>query len=115
MPKKVCRDRVLRVRATQEEMDRWKALAAEAELPLSRLVRQSLGRVRAWSPGKAALHRQRSVQIARIGSNLNQIARWANTYKGRADTIQVIARLVALDREIAALSGDRRSSGNDAD
>ncbi|MCE2558145.1 MAG: MobC family plasmid mobilization relaxosome protein [Acidobacteria bacterium] len=42
--------------------------------------------------------------LARVGVNLNQIARWANRYRGAADAAQVIAHLVALDREVRQLA-----------
>ena len=36
----------------------------------------------------------------RRGSNLNQIARWANTYKDAAEAVEVIAHLAAIKREL---------------
>ncbi|MDE0113984.1 MAG: MobC family plasmid mobilization relaxosome protein [Albidovulum sp.] len=102
------RDRVLRVRATSEEIDRWKAMARASGMPLSELVRQSIGRARAWSPDRAAVERDRTLQLARIGSNLNQVARWANARKSAADAVRVTAALVALQRDLEALSLGRR-------
>ncbi|MBQ3612760.1 MAG: plasmid mobilization relaxosome protein MobC [Bacteroidales bacterium] len=46
------------------------------------------------------LEKERIRQLARIGSNMNQIARWANTYKKRAEAVEVITRLILLDREL---------------
>ncbi len=43
------------------------------------------------------------VRLPRIGNNLNQIARLANRYRGAGDAAQVIAHLVALDREVRQL------------
>ena len=34
----------------------------------------------------------------RIGSNLNQIARWANTHKENAEALEVVADLAAIER-----------------
>jgi len=39
-------------------------------------------------------------QVARFGSNLNQVARWVNQRKGAADAVQVLAHLQALDAAI---------------
>jgi hypothetical protein len=39
-------------------------------------------------------------QVARFGSNLNQVARWVNQHKGAADAVQVLAHLQALDAAI---------------
>ena len=46
------------------------------------------------------LEKERIRQLARIGSNMNQIARWANTYKKRAEAMEVITRLILLEREL---------------
>ena len=88
-----------RVRATSEEIERWKAMARASGMPLSELVRQSIGRARAWSPDRAAIERDRTLQLARIGSNLNQVARWANARKSAADAVRVTAALVARPRK----------------
>ena len=47
---------------------------------------------------------ERTQQLARIGNNLNQIARWANTHKGAAEAVEVLARLVAIERALTALA-----------
>ena len=110
------RDRVLRVRATSEEIDGWKATARASGMPLSELVRRSIGRARAWSPDRAAIERDRTLQLARIGNNLNQLARWANAHKRAADAVRVTAALAALQRDLDALSpGRRKGKPADAD
>ena len=48
--------------------------------------------------------RERTRELARIGANLNQIARWANTHKTAADAVEVIAHLIAVERVLAALA-----------
>ena len=42
---------------------------------------------------------------ARIGNNLNQIARWANTHAEKADAFEVIAHLLAIERDAAGQPG----------
>ena len=48
-------------------------------------------------------------EVARIGSNLNQLARWARAYKNAADSVTVIAELLAIEHELAALRAERGS------
>ena len=48
----------------------------------------------------AELERERTRELARIGSNLNQIARWANTRKENAEAVEVVAHLVAIERAL---------------
>ena len=61
-------------------------------------------RTRTRSAPAAAVERERPRQIARIGNNPNQIARWANTYKTATEAVEVIAHLVAIERARAALA-----------
>ena len=49
---------------------------------------------------QSPLEKERIRQLARIGSNMNQIARGANTYKKRAEAVEVITRLILLEREL---------------
>ena len=47
-----------------------------------------------------AVERERTRQIARIGNNLNQLARWANTHASAAEAVSVIAHLVSFERSL---------------
>ena len=47
------------------------------------------------NPVAGALMAERRRQVARIGSSLNQIARWVNTY---ASAAEAVANLVAIER-----------------
>jgi len=51
------------------------------------------------------------VLLNRINSSLNQIAKWVNTYKGKADASRVLLLLYALDstieRLIERIDGDK--------
>ena len=56
----------------------WHAKARSAGLTLSDLVRRSIGRVRTWTVAHAEVERERTRELARVGNNLNQIARWTS-------------------------------------
>ena len=92
------------VRLTPEESADWRAKAAAAGVPLSALLRQAMARTRTWTAPAAKVERERTRQVSRIGNNLNQIARWANTHKGAAEAVEVVARLVAIERALRALA-----------
>ena len=49
---------------------------------------------------QSPLEKERIRQLARIGANMNQIARWANMYKKHAEAVEVITRLIVLEREL---------------
>ena len=99
----------VKIRASETERANWHAKACSVGLSLSDLVRRSIGRVRTWTVAHADLERERTRELARIGSNLNQIARWTNIYKENAEVVEVVAHLVAIERALdtLAVEGDR--------
>ena len=94
----------VKIRSSEAERAEWHAKARSAGLTLSDLMRRSVGRVRPWSVAHADVERERTQQVARIGNNLNQIARWANTHKGAVEAVEVIAHLIAIKRGLASLT-----------
>ena len=101
---------VLHVRTTEEEAAKWRSKAQSAGLTTSELLRRAMRRTRVWTVEAADEQRALVREVARIGANVNQIARWVNTYKDNADTARVLAHLVAIQRELGEL---RRSGGAD--
>ena len=98
------RDVWVKIRASEAERAEWHAKARSAGLTLSDLVRRSVGRVRPWTVAHADVERERTRELARIGANLNQIARWANTFKTNAEAVEIVAHLVAIERSLTALA-----------
>ena len=94
----------VKIRASEAERSEWHAKARAVGLSLSDLVRRSVGRVRTWTVAHAELERERTRELARIGSNLNQIARWANIHKENAEALEVVAHLVAIERALDTLT-----------
>ena len=71
---------------------------------LSELLRQAMARTQTWTAPAREVESARTRQIARIGSNLNQIARWAHTHVNEdLAVVEVLAHLVAIERDLAAL------------
>ena len=97
---------------TPAELAAWNAKASAAGVTLSELLRQAMSRTQTWTAPAMEVERERTRQVARIGSNLNQIARWANTHLDELAPVEVIAHLVAIERALARLS--ERGAG-DAD
>ena len=104
MPRKVQRTKPIAVRLTDEEKLDWDLKAHAAGLSISELVRQAMNRVRISHIGDRAVQIERTRQIAKIGNNLNQIARWVNRYKTTADTVEVVTHLVAIEQALLNLS-----------
>ena len=90
----------IHLRVSPAEIAAWRAKAAAAGVPLSDLLRRAMARTRTWTAAAAEVERERTRQIARIGNNLNQIARWANTHASAMDAIEMIANLVYISRTL---------------
>ena len=98
----------VKIRARDKERAEWHKKAQRASLSLSALVRRAIERTQTWTVSDREVERARVVELARIGNNLNQIARWVNTHKERAEAVQVLAHLVALRREIRSFAGVKK-------
>ena len=63
----------VKVRASEAERAAWHAKARSAGLTLSDLVRRSVGRARPWTVAHAEVERERTRELARIGSGLSVV------------------------------------------
>ena len=102
----------INVRLSAAERAAWRAKAAAAGVPLSDLLRQAMARTRVWTATAADIERERNRQVARIGNNLNQLARWANTHRSAARAVTVIANLVAFERSLREAARFGAGSGD---
>ena len=112
MSTKVNKTNHIGIRATDAEKLDWELIAHAEGLKTSQLARLLLNN---YSSSRGSRSRSCKVeakrsrqeliqQVARIGNNLNQIARWANTYKGAAEATQVIASLTKIESALLELS-----------
>jgi hypothetical protein len=104
MSRKVQRTNTIAVRLTESEKLDWDLKAHAAGLSISQLVREAINRVRITNVGDRSIQIERTRQIAKIGNNLNQIARWVNRYKTTANTVEVVTHLIAIEQALLALS-----------
>lgn len=93
----------IKLRTSNAERARWQELAAARGVSLSELIRSRLDGTRLRSrrePPPVAPDLLR--ELARIGNNLNQLARAANRREPVTATA-LLARLIEIDRELAGL------------
>jgi len=109
---KETKNKWVKVRIDDAERAFWHEKAQASGRTLSDLIREALDRVRRWTPADKDAERERLRQLARIGANLNQIAKWANTYKAGADAAAVIAHLVAIEGAISALGSSKKTDAS---
>ena len=94
----------LHLRVSPAEVAAWRAKAEAAGVPLSDLLRQAMARTRTWTAAGAEIERERTRQVARIGNNLNQVARWANTHASGFEAVDVIVHLVDIARAVRTVA-----------
>ena len=93
----------IEIRTTSEEKQRWQAIAENKGVSLSELVRSALGGQRLRKrrePPRVDPDLLR--ELARMGNNLNQLARATNRRKPVPATA-LLVRLIEIDRELSAL------------
>lgn len=104
------KDASIKIRLSHPEKLEWQEKAVRAGIPLSTLIREAMSRTHTWTAGDRTLIQEQTRQISRIGNNLNQIAKWANTYKSTAEAIEVIECLRAIEQALVQLSTKGTSS-----
>lgn len=87
----------IKLRVTPAEKEAINAKAEAQGQTVTDFIRQ---RALDYRLRQTPLEKERVRQLARIGANLNQLARWANVHKSRAEAISVLAALAGLEREI---------------
>ena len=97
MRRKTARAVGLHIRLHPEERDLLRLNAGLQAMTVSDYIRQTcLGvRLRKTPEEKKRLH-----ELARIGANINQLAKWANTYKRTAEAVEILTALTGIERRI---------------
>jgi hypothetical protein len=49
---------------------------------------------------KSPMEKERLRQLARIGANINQLAKWTNTYKHALEAVEILTALAGIERNI---------------
>lgn len=101
------RETLLRIRVNAAEHERLKTLASESAMTPSELVRDHIGKLRIRNRSD---EQQRVAMLNRINANLNMIARWCNTHKGAADTIEVVSHLQAIQSAVEQVADHQRGT-----
>lgn len=102
------RNKWLHVKVSDQERKHLKMLAHAQDLTVADLIRDAVQqRTEGVKPRRQRLTLAADpallAALGRIGNNLNQVGRWVNRYKSGADAVEVLAALVAIEREIKAL------------
>ncbi len=106
-------DKPLAVRVPSAVAEAWRTAAEQSGLSLADWLRQTVApgavrvtgrpvpRTRPKLTKPIAVDPALIAEVARVGNNLNQLARWANTYKSASDAMQVLIALNAIERQLS--------------
>jgi len=92
----------IKMRVPPAEKRLIESKAAEQEQTVTDFLRQ---RALDYRLRKTPAEKELLFRIARISSNLNQLARWANTHKSAMQAVAVIAHLISLERAVTSGRG----------
>ena len=92
---------IIILRVSESQLVAITSKASEAGMTASDFIRQ---RTVEFRLRKSAAPRDKIREIAHMGANLNQIARWANTYKRRPEVIEVILHLDEISERLKRLA-----------
>jgi hypothetical protein len=93
----------IELRVSAQEKAHWQAVATSRGVSLSELIRAALSGQRLRTRRAAPRVDPDLVrELARIGNNLNQLARAANR-RSPVETVSLLVKLIEIDRELAVL------------
>ncbi len=95
----IARATSLRIRLHPEEKDLLRLNAGLQGLSIADYIRQNC---LSFHLRKSPMEKERLRQLARIGANLNQLARWVNTHKRAVEAVEVLTALASLERTVGA-------------
>lgn len=101
---------VIKVRVTRDQYLHLRAKAQAAGMSMAELLRDHGDQLAVVNRTDWRL---RTYQLGRIGTNLNQLAHWANTHKSAAEARQVVVALLRLERALRGEYGlDQRETSS---
>ena len=97
------KSKIVTCRFSESEYKDLKNKADSAGMSVSKLVRKSVLKIRAWTPTHTAVEKEKIRQIAKIGNNLNQIARAVNQQGIVNSEIDLLLCLQSINNQIRDL------------
>lgn len=110
------RTKELTIRLTDQELDSVRSVALARGTSMSNLARDmllSLGAEVRKTKSPRQNHksndqdRELLAELGKIGGNINQLARFANTHKSGVDALALLTQLAAIEKQLLRLIDDR--------
>ena len=106
---KPVRTAAVMVRVLPEERNVLRTNAALHGMSMSDYIRQTCLSIRLR---RTPEEKRRLRELARIGSNINQLARWANTHKRAAEAVEILTALAGIERSLAEFANVAATEDN---
>lgn len=90
----------IKIRVTPQEKNLLMDTANTLGLSLTDFIRM---RTLNYRVRQNSMTKEYLFQLARIGNNLNQLAKWANVYKSKTEALEVVLTLTSIEQELHAL------------
>lgn len=90
----------INIKITDKDKSVIKKKAHDADLTVSEFMRRCAMNKDIAHRVDIAYERDRLRTLNNASNNINQIAKWCNTYKSNADAIEVIKHLISIDRAL---------------
>lgn len=101
--------RRVEVRFSDSEYLKLAKIAGEAGLTVSDIVRNSATNAKIKSSFDSDLIKKLTIQIARAGGSINQIAKHCNTYKSSSDSVKILTELIEIKDILRVLRNANKS------
>lgn len=93
----------IEIRLNDVRKTEWQERAADLNVTLTDFIVASIDNVPLKKRKRSKVDPRFLRQTAQIGNNLNQLARWVNSNKNKADAIKVLSVLVTIEKDLAAI------------
>ncbi|HID09436.1 TPA: MobC family plasmid mobilization relaxosome protein [Candidatus Micrarchaeota archaeon] len=101
--------KTIKVRVSEDEYVRIRSVAMATGRTVSDLIREAIWRPREWTEPDRRAVEEMIRQVARIGNNLNQLARQVNALGPNTDVLAVHEALLRIQKDLRRLIEDVRT------
>ena len=92
-PNSAARNHIIRIRFNDDEIAKLEELCEESGRNKCDLLRDHLGKLTVKNRAEV---KKTNAWLGRINSNVNQVARWVNTYKSKVEAQSVLEELALI-------------------
>lgn len=93
----------IQLRLSNNKRAEWKQKAANLNMTMTDFIIAAVDKIEMKPRKRSHVDPLFLQEIARIGNNINQIARYANSLRELADATKILSVLIAIENDLAAI------------